>query len=93
MIKTQMNSIKNLNDLRYRKLLLRTEIMLKEGEIKRQVLDMKTELESSDFRGAISQALLSNPMLVINTARIAYNLVKSWKQRRKNKQLRRKNKD
>jgi hypothetical protein len=62
--------------------------MLKEGEIKRQVLDMKTELESSDFRGAISQALLSNPMLVINTARIAYNLVKSWKQRRKNKQHR-----
>lgn len=88
-----MNNINNLNDLRYRKLLLRTEIMLKEGEIKRQVLDMKAELESSDFRGVISQTLLSNPMLVFNTARIAFNLVRSWKQRKRNKQLRRKNKD
>ena len=33
----ELNKIKNLNDLRYRKLLLRTEIRFKEDEIKKQL--------------------------------------------------------
>ena len=89
----KMNNIKNLNDLRYRKLLLRTEIKFRESEIKRQAKELRAELESSDFRSGIIQTIVSNPMMVINSARIAYNLVSSWRRRKRNKQLRRKNKD
>jgi len=88
-----MNNIKNLNDLRYRKLLLRTEIKFRESEIKRQVTELREGLESSNFRSDIIQTIVSNPMMVINSARIAYNLVSSWRQRKRNKQLRRKNRE
>jgi len=89
----KMNNIKNLNDLRYRKLLLRTEIRFREDEIKRQLTDLKGELESSNLKSDIMQTIASNPMLVFNSARIAYNLVSSWRQRKRNKQLRKKNKE
>jgi len=89
----KMNNIKNLNDLRYRKLLLRTEIRFREDEIKRQLTDLKGELESSNLKSDIMQTIASNPMLVLNSARIAYNLVSSWRQRKRDKQLRKKNKE
>jgi hypothetical protein len=88
----ELNKIKNLNDLRYRKLLLRTEIRFKEDEIKKQLTGLRSDLESSNLRGEITQAIISNPMMVINVARVAFNLVQRWRERKRKKQLRRKNK-
>jgi len=88
----ELNKIKNLNDLRYRKLLLRTEIRFKEDEIKKQLTGLRSDLESSSLRGEITQAIISNPMMVINVARVAFNLVQRWRERKRKKQLRRKNK-
>lgn len=88
----ELNKIKNLNDLRYRKLLLRTEIRFKEDEIKKQLTGLRNDLESSNLRGEITQAIISNPMMVINVARVAFNLVQRWRERKRKKQLRRKNK-
>ncbi len=89
----QLNKIKNLNDLRYRKLLLRTEIRFKEDEIKNQLAGLRTDLESSNLRGEITQAIISNPMMVINVARVVFNLVQRWRERKRKKQLRKKNRD
>lgn len=89
----QLNKIKNLNDLRYRKLLLRTEIRFKEDEIKKQLAGLRTILESSNLRGEITQAIISNPMMVINVARVVFNLVQRWRERKRKKQLRKKNRD
>ncbi len=89
----QLNKIKNLNDLRYRKLLLRTEIRFKEDEIKKQLAGLRTDLESSNLRGEITQAIISNPMMVINVARVVFNLVQRWRERKRKKQLRKKNRD
>ena len=93
MTKMKINNIKNLNDLRYRKLLLRTEIKFRESEIKRQFTDLKGELQGSNLRSEVTQAIISNPMMVINAGRIAFNLVRRWRQKSADKKLRKKNRD
>ena len=83
-----MDKIKNLEDLRYRKLYIRTEIFKKEEKIKKQFLGLKNEINSPSVKNEIVRGVLDNPSLVINVARLTYKLVKGWKKRnhrRKNK--------
>lgn len=81
-----MKKITNLEDLRYRKLYLRSEIKLKEQKIGNQLAELKEELNSTDFKSEIMRTAMNNPALVINVARLTYDLtVRIRKQRRKKK--------
>jgi hypothetical protein len=77
-----MEKIKNLEDLKYRKLLVRTELFKKEQLIKHQLIDLKTEVKAPSFKNEIARGILDNPSLVINVARITYKLVLGWKKRK-----------
>ncbi len=70
-----MKKINNLEDLRFRKLYLRSEIKLKEQKITNQVRDLKTELRSSDIKSEVVQSVIKNPVIVINIARATYEFV------------------
>ena len=70
-----MKKIGNLEDLRYRKLYLRSEIKLKEQKLGNQITELKAELNSTDFKNEIMRSAMNNPALMINVARITYNLV------------------
>ena len=83
-----MKTIKNLEDLKYRKLYIRTEIFRKEQNIKRQLNQLKSEISSPGFKNEILRGLLDNPSLVINVAQITYKLVKGWKKRKNRKKKR-----
>ena len=80
-----MDKIKNLEDLRYRKLYIRTEIFKKEEKIKKQFLGLKNEINSPSVKNEIVRGVLDNPSLVINVARLTYKLVKGWKKRQARK--------
>lgn len=80
-----MDKIKNLEDLRYRKLYIRTEIFKKEQKIKRQFVSLKQEISSPGTKNEILKGILDNPALIINVARLTYTLVKGWKKRKKSK--------
>ena len=80
-----MKKIKNLQDLKYRKLYIRTEIFRKEQKIKRQLESLKNELNAPGFKNEIARGVLNNPSLVINVAQITYKLVRNWKKRRNRK--------
>ena len=80
-----MKKIKNLQDLKYRKLYIRTEIFRKEQKIKRQLEGLKNELNAPGFKNEIARGVLNNPSLVINVAQITYKLVRNWKKRRNRK--------
>lgn len=73
--KKMIKEINNLNDLRYRKLYLRSEIKLKEQKIGNQVGQLKTELNTADFKNEIIKSAMNNPVMVINIARIAFEFV------------------
>jgi len=77
-----MDKIKNLQDLKYRKLYIRTEIFRKEENIKRQLEGLKTELNAPSFKNEIAKGILDNPSLVINVARLTYKFVRGWKKRK-----------
>ena len=70
-----MKRINNLEDLRYRKLYLRSEIKLKEQKINNQVRDIKIELRSSDIKSEVLQSVLKNPVIVFNIARATYEII------------------
>ncbi len=81
-----MKSINNLEDLRYRKLLLRSEIRLKEQQIGKHLDEMKIELNTANFKNELVNSAMSNPTLVINIARITYDVVmriRKYKRKRK----------
>ena len=80
-----MKKIKNLQDLKYRKLYIRTEIFRKEQKIKRQFEGLKKELNAPSFKNEIATGILNNPSLVINVAQITYKLVRNWKKRKNRK--------
>jgi hypothetical protein len=80
-----MKTIKNLEELKYRKLYIRTEIFRKEQNIKRQFGQLKSELNAPGFKNEIARGILDNPSVVINVARITYKLVKGWKKRKNRK--------
>ena len=80
-----MKTIKNLEELKYRKLYIRTEIFRKEQNIKLQLGQLKSELNTPGFKNEIVRGILDNPSLVINVARITYKLILGWKKRKHSK--------
>jgi len=80
-----MKKINTLEELKYRKLYLRSEIRHTEENIKRQLVSLKEQVNSPIVKNEILSGIISNPSLVINAARISYDLIKRWKQRRKKK--------
>lgn len=77
-----MDKIKNLEDLKYRKLYIRTEIFKKEEKIKKQLVGLKKEINTPSVKNEMVRGILDNPSLVINVARLTYKLVKGWKKRK-----------
>jgi hypothetical protein len=80
-----MDKIKNLEDLKYRKLYIRTEIFKKEQKIKNQLAGLKKEINTPGTKNEIVRGILDNPAFVINVARITYKLVQGWKKRKTHK--------
>jgi hypothetical protein len=74
-----MKQINNLEDLRYRKLYLRSEIKLKEQKIGNQIIDLKKELNHADFKNEIVRSIMNNPVLVFNIARITFDLFRKFR--------------
>lgn len=85
-----MKKIANLEDIRYRKLYLRSEIKLKEQKISNQFTDLKEELNSTDFKSEIMRTAMNNPAMVINVARFTYDLVIRFKKYKRRKKARKK---
>lgn len=85
-----MKKISNLEDLRYRKLFLRSEIKLKEQKLGSQFSELKEEVQSTDFKNELVRSAMNNPALVINVARIAYNLTMRFRKHRRKKKAKRK---
>lgn len=85
-----MKKIANLEDIRYRKLYLRSEIKLKEQKISNQFTDLKEELNSTDFKSEIMRTAMNNPAMVINVARLTYDLVIRFKKYKRRKKARKK---
>jgi hypothetical protein len=83
-----MKKINTLQQLKYRKLFLRTEIMVMEERVKRQFGGLKDQIKSPEIKNSLVKGLMNNPALVINIARLSYNLVKRWKQRKRKRNLR-----
>jgi hypothetical protein len=69
-------------------LYVRTEIFRKEQIIKRQLGNLKNELNSPAFKNEMVKAVVSNPSMVINVARVTYKMVQRWKKRRRKKKKR-----
>jgi hypothetical protein len=80
-----MKKISTLDELKYRKLYLRSEIRHTEDNLKRQLVSLKEQVNSPLVKNEILQGIISNPSLIINAARISYDLVKRWKERRRRK--------
>lgn len=78
-----MKRINNLEDLRYRKLFLRSEIIIKEQKITDQIHAMHAELQTANFKNEILQLAVNNPVMVINIARIAYDLLTRYRRFRR----------
>ncbi|MCK4406475.1 MAG: hypothetical protein KAV44_02240 [Bacteroidales bacterium] len=83
-----MNMIRNLDDIKNIKLSLKIEISLKEDTIKSLFSEVKNNIESFDFKNDIVKNIVNNPAILINTARITYDLIMKWKARKqlKNKE-------
>lgn len=86
----KMKKINNLEDLRYRKLYLRSKIELKEQKISSQLYELKDELNSADFKNEIVRSVMNNPSTVINIARLTYDLVTRIRKYKQKKRARRK---
>ena len=84
-----MNMIKNLDDIRYRKLWLRSEIFVIENKIKSQLSELKNNIESVDLKSDIVKSIINHPAVFFNTARITYDFIKKWKAKRQRKSKRR----
>ena len=77
-----MNMIRNLDDIKNIKLSLKIEISLKEDTIKSLFSEVKNNIESFDFKNDIVRNIINNPEILINTARITYDLIMKWKARK-----------
>jgi hypothetical protein len=81
--------VNSFEDLRFRKLYLRSEIRLKEQKITKNLRKLKNEMKELDIKNDVIQAMVNNPAFVINTARISYEIVsriRRWRRNRKNKE-------
>jgi len=74
--------MRNLNDIKNKKLSLKSEISLNEDKIKSLFSEVKNNIESFDFKNDIVRNIVNNPAILINTARITYNLIMKWKTRK-----------
>jgi hypothetical protein len=83
-----MKKITNLEDLRYRKLYLRSEIKFKEQKIGNQLTGLREDINTVNFKNEIMQSAMRNPALVINIARLAYGLFFRLKKQRKKRKSR-----
>ncbi|MBE0637067.1 MAG: hypothetical protein IH598_00935 [Bacteroidales bacterium] len=80
--------IKTIEDLRYRKLYLRSEIRVKEEKIIKNTRKFWEEIQTIDIKNDVIQGMINNPAMVINTARITYDIVsriRRWRRNRKNR--------
>jgi len=80
-----MKKPESLEDLKYRKLYLRTEIFKKEQKIQKQLESLRKQLHSPAIKNELVKSAISNPSLIINVARITYKFVQKWKKRRRRK--------
>jgi len=87
-----MKKINNLEDLRYRKLYLRSKIELKEQKISAQFYELRDELNSTDFKNELVRSAMNNPSTVINIARLTYDLVTRIRKFNRKKRAKRKSK-
>jgi hypothetical protein len=85
-----MKQINNLEDLRYRKLYLRSEIKLKEQKIGNRIAEINKEINQADFKNEIVRSAMNNPVLIFNLARLTFGLI--GKMRKKRSKRRKKNK-
>ena len=79
--------IKNMGDLRYRKLYLRSEIRIKEEKIVKHLGRLQDDVQQVNVKNDIIQGMLNNPAFVINTARITFDLIVRWKRWRQKRKL------
>lgn len=84
-----MRKITNLEDLRYRKLYLRSEIKFKEQKIGNQVAELRKDINGVNFKNEIVQSAMNNPAMVINIARLTYDLVLRIRKYKKKRRTRR----
>jgi len=83
-----MKKISTLQQLKYRKLFLRTEIMLREEKVKRQFGVLKDQIKSPEIKNSMVKGLMNNPALVMNIARLTYSFIKRWRQRNRKRKAR-----
>lgn len=80
-----MKRINNFNDLKYRKLYLQSEISIKEIKIRQSLDKLRDDFSTVDIKNELIQSVVNNPAYMINTARIAYDIVAFIKKHRKKK--------
>ncbi|NCU32738.1 MAG: hypothetical protein EOM23_07395, partial [Candidatus Moranbacteria bacterium] len=80
--------INNMSDLRFRKLYLRSEIRIKEEKIIKHAGRLQDDIQKVNVKNDIIQGILNNPAIVINAARITFDLVSRWKRRREKRRNR-----
>lgn len=80
-----MKKIRNLTELKYRKLYLRSEIAIKEIEIRKKFSDLRDDVRTVDVKNEVLQSALNNPSVIINTARITFDIIRFLKRRRQKK--------
>ena len=83
--------IKNFDDIRYKKLSLRSEILIKETKIKSRLSKLKNNVNTLDLKNEIARSFINNPTPFINTAQISYDLVMKWKKARKQRKISKRN--
>lgn len=79
--------INNLEDLRFRKLYLRSEIKMKEQQIKKDFRQLRNNIQDLDLKNDIINSIIQNPAIAINTARITYDIItriRHWRRQKKN---------
>lgn len=80
--------INTIEDLRFRKLYLRSEIRLKEQKILKNTQQLWEQIQTIDIKNDVIQGMINNPAMVINTARITYDIVsriRRWRRNRREK--------
>ncbi|NCC73521.1 MAG: hypothetical protein EOM06_08995 [Sphingobacteriia bacterium] len=80
--------INNLEDLRFRKLYLRSEIKMKEQQIKKDFRQLRNNIQDLDLKNDIINNIIQNPAIAINTARITYDIItqiRRWRRQKKNR--------
>ncbi|HPE34706.1 MAG TPA: hypothetical protein PLI65_07910 [Bacteroidales bacterium] len=80
--------INNLEDLRFRKLYLRSEIKMKEQQIKKDFRQLRNNVQDLDLKNDIINNIIQNPAIAINTARITYDIItriRRWRRQKKNR--------